>query len=165
MSLHRRMPTTPPKNSWRDRIAQFHLVPRALKLVWDAAPGWTAASMVILVIQGLLPVLTVYLTRNVVNALVAVIQNSGDPAALVAEGIRPVRLPAEMAAFGVQTEGAPARPAALIDLTSPDAPTEYRLGFNNFFVLTRYNRSSFYAAAVMDLAERLRAARPETPAN
>ncbi len=89
----------------------------------------------------------------------------GDPAALVAEGIRPVRLPAEMATFGVQTEGAPARPAALIDLTSPDAPTEYRLGFNNFFVLTRYNRSSFYAAAVMDLAERLRATRPETPAN
>jgi membrane-bound lytic murein transglycosylase B len=89
----------------------------------------------------------------------------GDPTALIAEGIRPVRLPAEMAAFGVRTEGAPARPAALIDLTTPDAPTEYRLGFNNFFVLTRYNRSSFYAAAVMDLAERLRAARPETPAN
>jgi membrane-bound lytic murein transglycosylase B len=89
----------------------------------------------------------------------------GDPAALIAEGIRPVRLPAEMAAFGVQTEGAPARPAALIDLTTPDAPTEYRLGYNNFFVLTRYNRSSFYAAAVMDLAERLRATRPETPAN
>jgi membrane-bound lytic murein transglycosylase B len=89
----------------------------------------------------------------------------GDPAALVAEGIRPVRLPAEMARFGVETEGAPARPAALIDLATPDGPTEYRLGFHNFFVLTRYNRSSFYAAAVMDLAERLKATRSGTPAD
>lgn len=83
----------------------------------------------------------------------------GDPAALIAEGIRPVRLPAELAVFGVDTDGAPSLPAALIDLTTPDAETEYRLGFNNFFVLTRYNRSSFYAAAVTDLAAALAAAR------
>jgi membrane-bound lytic murein transglycosylase B len=80
---------------------------------------------------------------------------------LLAEGIRPARLPAEMDEFGVEPDGAPAKPAALIDLTTPDAPTEYRLGYNNFYVLTRYNRSSFYAAAVADLAETLRAARPQ----
>jgi len=44
----------------------------------------------------------------------------------------------------------------LIDLITPDAPTEYRLGYQNFYVITRYNRSSFYAAAVMDLAEALK---------
>jgi membrane-bound lytic murein transglycosylase B len=86
------------------------------------------------------------------------VSGDGTPA-LLAEGIRPVRLPAEMVEFGVEANGAPQRPAALIDLVTPDAPTEYRLGFNNFYVLTRYNRSSFYAAAVMDLAEVLRAAR------
>jgi membrane-bound lytic murein transglycosylase B len=43
------------------------------------------------------------------------------------------------------------------------APTEYRLGYRNFFVLTRYNRSSFYAMAVNDLAEALLAAR-QSPA-
>ncbi len=48
------------------------------------------------------------------------------------------------------------QPAALIDLITPDAPTEYRLGYQNFYVITRYNRSSFYAAAVMDLAEALK---------
>src|SRR5690606_2474771 len=53
------------------------------KLVWDAAPGWTLASLVILVIQGILPVVTVYLTRNVVNALVAIVQSNGDPAVLM----------------------------------------------------------------------------------
>jgi ATP-binding cassette subfamily B protein len=69
--------------SVRARLTQFYLVPRALKLVWDAAPMWTAASMVILIIQGLLPVATVYLTRNVVNSLVAVIQSNGDPEVLM----------------------------------------------------------------------------------
>jgi membrane-bound lytic murein transglycosylase B len=44
----------------------------------------------------------------------------------------------------------------VIDLTTPDAATEYRLGYANFYVITRYNRSSFYAAAVMDLAAALR---------
>ena len=48
------------------------------------------------------------------------------------------------------------RPAALIDLATPGGATEYRVGYGNFFVITRYNRSSFYAAAVIDLAAELR---------
>ena len=83
-----------------------------------------------------------------------------DVQALLPEGIRPARPPAELAARGIATDGAPELPAALIDLPTPGADTEYRLGFNNFYVITRYNRSSFYAAAVMDLAEALRATRP-----
>ena len=84
MRWQRRMAKAPPeKVSARGRLAQVHLVPRALRLVWDAAPGWTAASTLILVIQGLLPVATVYLTGAVVNALVAVIQSNGDPAVLM----------------------------------------------------------------------------------
>jgi membrane-bound lytic murein transglycosylase B len=82
-----------------------------------------------------------------------------DPQPLIDEGIRPVRLPAEMRPLGVRAEAAAARPAALIDLATPDAPTEYWLGYQNFFVITRYNRSSFYAMAVYQLAEALRAAR------
>ena len=85
----------------------------------------------------------------------------GDPAPLLAEGIRPIRLPAELARHGVAADGVPARPAALIDLATPGEATEYRLGFENFYVLTRYNRSSFYASAVLDLAEALRLARDE----
>lgn len=44
---------------------------------------------------------------------------------------------------------------ALIDLVTPDLPTEYWFGFQNFYVLTRYNRSSFYAMAVYQLAQTL----------
>jgi membrane-bound lytic murein transglycosylase B len=93
-------------------------------------------------------------------ALPAKVSRDGTPS-LLAEGIRPARLPAELARLGVESDNAPEKPAALIDLTTPDAPTEYRLGFNNFYVLTRYNRSSFYAAAVMDLAETLRKTRDQ----
>ena len=46
----------------------------------------------------------------------------------------------------------------MIELESPDAPREYLVGLQNFYVLTRYNRSSFYAAAVRELAEAVKAA-------
>lgn len=50
--------------------------------------------------------------------------------------------------------------AALIDLITPDQPTEYWLGFDNFYVITRYNRSSFYAMSVFQLAEAIKARKP-----
>lgn len=49
-----------------------------------------------------------------------------------------------------------AKPATLVDLVTPDAPTEYWLGFRNFYAITRYNRSYFYAMAVFQLGEALR---------
>jgi membrane-bound lytic murein transglycosylase B len=105
------------------------------------------------------------------DAPIAVVVNiSGEGVqALIEEGIAPQRAPRQMAAANVRltrvgagdtaTEDAsdslPDRPAALIDLITPNATTEYRLGYRNFYVITRYNRSSFYAAAVMDLAAAL----------
>ena len=50
------------------------------------------------------------------------------------------------------------RPVALIDLVTPEQATEYWIGFDNFYVITRYNRSSFYAMSVFQLAEALRVA-------
>jgi membrane-bound lytic murein transglycosylase B len=77
-------------------------------------------------------------------------------AALIAEGILPRRRPAEMADFGIDIpEAAPDAPAALIDLVTPAAPTEYWLGYQNFYVITRYNRSSFYAMTVFQFAQTL----------
>jgi ATP-binding cassette subfamily B protein len=67
----------------RSRLTQLRHVPRALKLVWAAAAGWTIAYIALLVAQGLLPVATVYLTRWLVNALVAVLQSGADRAHLV----------------------------------------------------------------------------------
>ena len=49
-------------------------------------------------------------------------------------------------------------PGVLVELESPDEPSVYLVGLQNFYALTRYNRSSFYAAAVVELAEAVRAA-------
>ena len=58
------------------------------------------------------------------------------------------------------TQGVPADSLfALIDLVTPDQATEYWIGLQNFYVITRYNRSSFYAMSVMQLAEAIRKAR------
>jgi len=89
---------------------------------------------------------------------------NGDPAMLIAAGIKPALSVRELASQGVVPDtglaaGDADRPAALIDLVSPGAPTGYWLGFDNFYVITRYNRSSFYAMAVFQLAEALRETR------
>ncbi|MFZ9405699.1 MAG: lytic murein transglycosylase B [Burkholderiaceae bacterium] len=73
----------------------------------------------------------------------------------VALGIPP-RLPAsDLAQYGLRT---PARLASdekliLVDLPDGDAPTRYLLGTANFNAITSYNRSYFYAMAVIDFAE------------
>ncbi|KVQ66248.1 lytic transglycosylase [Burkholderia ubonensis] len=48
-------------------------------------------------------------------------------------------------------------PVTVVDLPSPGRATEYLLGLKNFYVLTRYNRSFFYALAVYQLGESVKA--------
>ncbi len=46
----------------------------------------------------------------------------------------------------------------VVDLPTPSETTDYMLGLRNFYVLTRYNRSFFYALAVYQLGEAVKAA-------
>ncbi len=64
---------------------------------------------------------------------------------------------------GVVTGSAlPADPLyGLIDLQNGAEPTEYWVANDNFFAITKYNRSYFYAMSVIDLGRAVRAARPE----
>jgi len=50
---------------------QLQYLPRALHLVWVPARGWTLAWFVLLVVLGVLPAGTVYLSRALVDSLVA----------------------------------------------------------------------------------------------
>lgn len=59
------------RSKLRRAAAQLHYLPRAWGLVWGAARYWTLAWAALLVVQGLLPVATVYLTRQVVDGLAA----------------------------------------------------------------------------------------------
>ncbi|MCC7182537.1 MAG: Membrane-bound lytic murein transglycosylase B [Rhodocyclaceae bacterium] len=78
-------------------------------------------------------------------------------AGLLAAGIEPRHTAAELVAAGVRTaeRNEPSLPAALIDLETPGEETEFWLGYRNFYAITRYNRSSFYAMAVHQLARAL----------
>jgi ATP-binding cassette subfamily B protein len=44
---------------------------RALRLVWQSTPGWTVASVALLVVQGALPLASLYLLKLVVDAVIA----------------------------------------------------------------------------------------------
>ena len=58
--------------------AQLSQLPRAVSLAWEAARQLTAAWLALLVVQGLLPLATVYLTRALVNQLVLAIRSHGN---------------------------------------------------------------------------------------
>src|SRR5918993_1097329 len=59
----------------RKALGQLPYLPRALKLVWEVARPWTIAWIVLLIVQGLLPAATVYLTKLIVDGVVAAVNN------------------------------------------------------------------------------------------
>jgi len=84
---------------------------------------------------------------------------------LIAAGIKPAYRIADLPAYGVaigmaQVAGIaealpPETECALVELETPGQPPEYWVGLQNFYTLTRYNRSSFYAIAVLELARQI----------
>ena len=54
-------------------MRQLPYMVKAFRLIWNTAPGWTFIWMVILVVQGLLPVAIVYLTKAIIDSLVVVV--------------------------------------------------------------------------------------------
>lgn len=61
----------------RKALAQLPELPRVVGLLWHVARTWTAAWLILLIIQGLLPAAAVYVTKLVVDGIVAAV-NSGN---------------------------------------------------------------------------------------
>lgn len=84
-----------------------------------------------------------------------------DRAALLAPDIVPTFAPADMVARGGELD-APALqhagPLAMVELQNGDAPPLYLAGTENFYAITRYNWSSYYALAVIELGQEIAAA-------
>ena len=55
-------------------VSQLRYLPRIFRLIRAAAGRWTAYWGVLLLLQGLLPIVTVYLLRSLVNALTTAVQ-------------------------------------------------------------------------------------------
>ena len=68
---------------------------------------------------------------------------------------------ADLASRGYRpaTPGAPDLPVTLLTLEGANGP-EYWIGYHNFWVITRYNRSPLYAMAVFQLAREIAAPAP-----
>ena len=80
---------------------------------------------------------------------------------LLAPDILPTFTAARFQQLGAVLEGpaqAHAGPLALVELQNGDAPNSYVAGTENFYAITRYNQSSYYAMAVIELARALREA-------
>lgn len=57
----------------------------------------------------------------------------------------------------LDTNSEQATPVTVVDLPSPGQATRYALGLQNFYVITRYNKSFFYAMSVYQLAQAIKA--------
>ena len=84
--------------------------------------------------------------------------------AMVDAGSVPTFAYVDLAAAGLSTTAQPIEPLALIDLPAGSDATgrplvTYLAGTRNFHVITRYNRSYFYAFSVIELGSTIRALR------
>jgi membrane-bound lytic murein transglycosylase B len=91
-----------------------------------------------------------------------------DKDALLAPDILPTFSVASFMAKGAVLEGAALQhtgPLALVELQNGDAPPSYVAGTENFYAITRYNWSSYYAMAVIELGQEVARAQTTTPSN
>ena len=95
----------------------------------------------------------VQLPANSAADLVTGLERTHEVAALKEKGVR----------FSIKRlpEGA----CSVIELPTPGKASRYMAGFGNFEAITRYNRSTFYATAVLELANAIREARTHVTAS
>ena len=87
-----------------------------------------------------------------------------DMDALLAPDILPTFSVASFAAKGARLDGEALQhqgPLALVELQNGDAEPSYVAGTENFYTITRYNWSSYYAMAVIDLGRAVAAAKAQ----
>ena len=88
--------------------------------------------------------------------------DSADRAVLLVPDILPSFTAAQLAERGALLDAAGAAhsgPLALVELQNGDAAPSYVAGTQNFYAVTRYNWSSYYALAVIELGQAVAAAR------
>jgi len=95
------------------------------------------------------------------EALMVPVQLPVGREAELVSGLRRVHEVFDLRKEGVKFQGAdlPGGTCSIVELPTRGKPAKYVAGFSNFEAVTRYNRSTFYATAVLELADSIRAAR------
>ena len=106
--------------------------------------GWTDGEPALVPVQ---------LPQGSAADLVTGLERVHDVAALKEKGVK----------FSVKR--VPEGVCSVVELPTPGKPSKYVAGFANFEAITRYNRSTFYATAVLDLANAIREARSHVTAS
>ena len=71
----------PKTSSSLDRLKTALQLGRALRLVWQTAPGWTLVNSLLVFVQGVLPLATLYTMKRIVDAVTASLAASNKAAA------------------------------------------------------------------------------------
>ena len=58
-------------STYRKKIRHAARLDRAVRFVWQAGPGWMICSSVIVLLQGTLPLLSLYLMKLIVDSVTA----------------------------------------------------------------------------------------------
>jgi len=69
--------TLPPPASLSARLGALRNLPPFLKLIWRTSPGFTAATLALRMVRALLPVVTLYVGKLIVDEVVALAQARG----------------------------------------------------------------------------------------
>ncbi len=95
--------------------------------------------------------------------LAPAVKGQGFDDSLINTAKRPTRSLAELEKLNFTVKGDFDRrlPAEPLMYETPEGPS-YWVGFNNFYVITRYNRSRLYARAVWELSEAIKSARAQS---
>ena len=104
----------------RPKVRDVLRLGRALKLVWSIAPRWTAASVALTVLQGVLPLATVWLMKLIVDA---VTRASADP--IMPRAFRHVALLIGLAGGRGLGRGHHALAAAMVDQALGQTVTDH----------------------------------------
>src|SRR5688572_32818837 len=76
-----RVPLPPPR-SLRERFGALRNLPPFLKLVWQTSPTLASGALLLRIVRAVLPVLTLYVGKLIIDEVIALASGSEIPATL-----------------------------------------------------------------------------------
>lgn len=60
------------------KIKRLLYLRRAVQLVWQSTPNWTVFSVILLIVQGVMPLLSLYLTKLIIDTVTSGLEGGGN---------------------------------------------------------------------------------------